>query len=240
MRLIYIYHSGYLIEAEGFSILIDFYKDTGAAAHRGYVHDDLSRRPGPIYILSSHFHPDHFNPEVLRWKKYRPDVTYVFSRDILRYKRAPADIGVYLMKGEIYKDDNLSIKAFGSTDIGISFLIEAEGKRIFHAGDLNNWHWKDESTPEEVATAERNYLKELEILAKTTNYVDLAMFPIDPRLGTDYMRGAEQFIQRIQTRHFAPMHFGEAYKKANAFKKYAEEQGVEFMEITQKGQSINF
>lgn len=240
MRLIYIYHSGYVIEAKDFSILIDFYKDTGAAPHRGYVHDELSHRPGPVYILSSHFHPDHFNPEILRWKESRKDLIYIFSRDILRYKRATADDALYLMKGDIYKDEHLSIKAFGSTDIGISFLIEAEGKRIFHAGDLNNWHWKDESTPEEAATAERDYLKELELLAQTTDRVDLAMFPIDPRLGTDYMRGAEQFIGRIKTGLLAPMHFGEAYKKANAFKKYAEEHDTPFMEITQKTQSIHF
>ncbi len=28
MRLTYIYHSGFVVEAEGFSILIDYFKDT--------------------------------------------------------------------------------------------------------------------------------------------------------------------------------------------------------------------
>ena len=28
MRLVYIYHSGFVVEAEGFSILIDYFKDT--------------------------------------------------------------------------------------------------------------------------------------------------------------------------------------------------------------------
>lgn len=239
MRLIYIYHSGFVIEAEGFSILIDFYKDTGVAAHRGYVHDELSRRPGPIYILSSHFHPDHFNPEILRWGSYKEDIKYIFSRDILRHRRAKAEDAIYLMKGEQYKDENLTIQAFGSTDIGISFLIEAEGKKIFHAGDLNNWHWKEESTAQEIATMEKDYLNEVNLLAKTTERVDLAMFPVDPRLGSDYMLGAVQFIERIKTGTFAPMHFGEAYRKANAFKKIAEEHNVRFMEITHKGQSID-
>ena len=27
MRLVYIYHSGFVVEAEGFSILIDYFKD---------------------------------------------------------------------------------------------------------------------------------------------------------------------------------------------------------------------
>ena len=96
-----------------------------------------------------------------------------------------ADDAIYLKKGDAYQDELLTIKAFGSTDVGISFLIETEGRRIFHAGDLNNWHWKDESTPQEVAEAEGNYLKELDIIAKETSVMDLVMFPVDPRLGTD-------------------------------------------------------
>mgnify|MGYP000470744888 FL=1 len=139
-------------------------------------------------ILASHFHPDHFHPEVLKWKEQKPDIKYIFSKDILKRRRAKADDAIYLKKGDAYQDELLTIKAFGSTDVGISFLIETEGRRIFHAGDLNNWHWKDESTPQEVAEAEGNYLKELDIIAKETSVMDLVMFPVDPRLGTDFMR----------------------------------------------------
>ena len=110
-------------------------------------------------------------------------------------------------KEDSYEDHNLWIKAFGSTDSGISFLIEAEGKTPFPCGDLNNWHWKDESTPEEVAEAEQNYLKELGDLAKATDKLDATMFPVDPRIGTDFMRGAQQFVDHIKTNIFVPMHF---------------------------------
>ena len=151
MRLTYIYHSGFAIEADGFAILIDYYKDTGKSPEKGFVHEELLNRSGTLYILSSHFHPDHFNPEVLRWKTYKKDIVYLFGKDILKRNRAGKEDAFYLKKGDTYEDHNLRIRAFGSTDSGISFLIEAEGKRLFHAGDLNNWHWKDESTPEEVA-----------------------------------------------------------------------------------------
>ncbi|MDH6535119.1 MBL fold metallo-hydrolase [Parabacteroides sp. 52] len=239
MRLVYIFHSGYVIEADGFALLIDYFKDTGVSPVEGYVHDTLLSRPGKLYVLSSHFHPDHFNPEVLEWKKQKADIQYIFSRDILRHKKAKAEDALYLMKGEQYQDENLKIKAFGSTDIGISFLIEIEGRFIFHAGDLNNWHWKDESTAQEVAVAERNYLNELELLAKTTPHLDVALFPVDPRLGSDFARGAEQFIHRIETGLFAPMHFGERYNKLLPFKQYAQERGVPFAGWTEKGQSVD-
>ena len=107
-------------------------------------------------------------------------------------------------------------------------LIEAEGKRLFHAGDLNNWHWKDESTPEEVAEAEQNYLKELGDLAKATDKLDATMFPVDPRIGTDFMRGAQQFVDHIKTNIFVPMHFWDRPAEVVAFRPYAELRGCRY------------
>jgi len=67
MRLVYIYHSGFVVEAEGFSILIDYFKDTNPDPAKGFVRGELLKRPGTLYVLASHFHPDHFNPDVLKW-----------------------------------------------------------------------------------------------------------------------------------------------------------------------------
>ena len=239
MRLTYIYHSGFAIEADGFAILIDYYKDTGKSPEKGFVHEELLNRSGTLYILSSHFHPDHFNPEVLRWKTYKKDIVYLFGKDILKRNRAGKEDAFYLKKGDTYEDHNLRIRAFGSTDSGISFLIEAEGKRLFHAGDLNNWHWKDESTPEEVAEAEKNYLKELDDLVKVTDKLDVAMFPVDPRIGTDFMRGAQQFVDCIKTNIFVPMHFDEAYAKAEAFVPLAAQEGTRVWVPAHRGQQTD-
>lgn len=226
MKLIYIYHSGFVIEGKDFSILIDYYQDTQDKE----IHEKFLKRPGRLYILASHSHKDHFNPEILSWKQERPDIQYIFSEDIRDNGQACYHDAVFLRKGEEWNDDLLKVKAYGSTDIGISFLLDIEDKRIFHAGDLNNWHWEEESTPEEVREAEDHYLRELETLARDTDYVDLALFPVDPRLGKDYTRGARQFIDRIKTRQFAPMHFWENYEKANAFRDYVESHGGKFIE----------
>ena len=239
MRLVYIYHSGFALEADGFSILIDYFKDSGPDPAKGYVRSELLKRAGTLYILASHFHPDHFHPEVLKWKEQKPDIKYIFSKDILKRRRAKADDAIYLKKGDAYQDELLTIKAFGSTDVGISFLIETEGRRIFHAGDLNNWHWKDESTPQEVAEAEGNYLKELDIIAKETSVMDLVMFPVDPRLGTDFMRGAQQFIDRIKTSVFVPMHFWERPAEVMAFGPYAESKGCRYIVLSVPGEGTD-
>ncbi len=143
MKLIYIYHSGFALEGESFTVIIDYYKDSASQPLTGVVHDELIKRPGKLYVLSSHSHADHFNPEVLEWKKMHPDIQYVFSKDILENGLARLNDACYLSKGEIWSDGVLEVEAFGSTDLGISFLLRLDGKLIFHAGDLNNWHWKE-------------------------------------------------------------------------------------------------
>ena len=205
MRLVYIYHSGFALEADGFSILIDYFKDSDPDPAKGYVRSELLKRAGTLYILASHFHPDHFNPEVLKWKEQKPDIKYIFSKDILKRRRAKADDAIYLKKGDAYQDELLTIKAFGSTDVGISFLIETEGRRIFHAGDLNNWHWSEESTEAEIRKANGDFLAEVKYLKEKAPEIDLALFPVDRRMGKDYMKGAKQFLSLIHisepTRH---------------------------------------
>jgi len=237
MKLTYLYNSGFVIESERFMIILDYFKDT----HEAFVSQAITTFPGRIYVFASHWHPDHFNREVMRWKQKRPDIQYVFSNDIrkkmiwINFK----DV-VFLDKGQAWEDDFLCVKAFGSTDVGISFLIETEGKQIFHAGDLNNWHWNEESKPKDIQAAEQDFLHEVALLAETTTQLDLALFPVDPRLGKDYMLGAQQFVDRIQTKVFAPMHFGDNYEKAQAFSAYAEASGCRFVAWKGRGDRMEF
>ena len=96
----------------------------------------------------------------------------------------------------------------------------------------------DESTEAEWKGAEKNFLHELDDLYAYTPEVDVAMFPVDPRLGKEYMRGAGQFVTKIKTHIFVPMHFTPEYAKANAFRDFAEAHGVRFVSLTHRGQKI--
>jgi L-ascorbate metabolism protein UlaG (beta-lactamase superfamily) len=236
MKLTYIFHSGFVVEGERFTLIMDYFRDTAD----DFVQTHLATFPGRVYVLASHWHPDHFNPEILKWKQQRPDIRYLFSKDILRKRLVqPAD-AVFLVKGDAWEDDVVRVRAFGSTDVGVSFLIEAEGKRIFHAGDLNNWHWNEESTPAEVKAGERRFLKEVAFLTQATDRLDVAMFPVDARLGKDYMLGAEQFVDRVPVGLFSPMHFTLGYGQAEAFRPYAEQAGCRFAGWKATGESIEF
>lgn len=238
MKGIYIYHSGFALLDEEATVIIDYYKDSANPPLTGVVQGELLKRPGKLYVLSSHVHADHFNRDILTWKQERPDIQYIFSKDILEGKRADIWDACYLDKGMVWTDGELEVEAFGSTDAGISFLLRWGGKTIFHAGDLNNWHWKEESTEDEVREAELAYFTELDALARRTDSMDLVLFPVDPRLGEDYMLGARQFIDKFCVGTFVPMHFDDAYDKANAFREYAEGKGVRFVGLEYKGESF--
>lgn len=240
MKLYYIYHSGFAIETEHLMIIIDYYQDSGSKnSDSGIVHSELLKTKKSVYVLSTHAHHDHFNAKILDWKQINPNIKYIFSQDILDLKLARKEEATFLCKGQDFEDNNLKIEAFGSTDQGISFLIHIDNKLIFHAGDLNNWHWKDESSVEESQTAENWYLEELTDIYRKYKVLDLVLFPVDQRLQTDYYLGAEQFISKIHTRYFAPMHFDENYIGANAFAKIAKQHNTTFLEIKEKGQVFN-
>ena len=239
MILTYIYHSCYSIEDENVTVIIDYYKDS-LSDNEGVVHNRLLGNKGKLYVLCTHSHHDHFNPEIMKWKTIRPDIIYIFSKEILDSGLTKTHDAIYLDKLETYEDSNLHIKAFGSTDLGGSFLIRLQNKTIFHAGDLNNWHWNEESTPDEIAEAESYYRSELKLLCNDVKHLDLAMFPVDPRQGKDYMKGAEEFVDKIKTDIFAPMHFDTAYDKAAAFAPYALQNGCKCICWKKRGENINF
>ncbi|MDL2330936.1 MBL fold metallo-hydrolase [Odoribacter sp. OttesenSCG-928-A06] len=238
MKITYIYHSGFAIETERAVIIIDYYKEPTCSTGIS-VSDLLKGTKKPVYVLSSHAHPDHFNPAIMQWRRVNPTICYILSKDIFHAGFVAEGEAFFLDCSESFRDNNLSVKAFGSTDAGISFLLEVGDKTIFHAGDLNNWHWNEESTKEEVEEAENNFLKEVDELAKEVCDIDVVFFPVDPRLGKDYMRGAEQFTDRIKVHFFLPMHYGDAYDKALSFKFYAENRKVCFIELPEPGATVN-
>lgn len=220
MKLTYIYHSGFAIETPDITIIIDYYQDS-IDNNEAFVSDYLLHRSQKLYVLVSHGHADHFNPDILKWEEKRDDITYIFSKDVEKISKTDLKNIYYIDKDEQYKDDMLQIDAFGSTDLGISFRIKLDNKLIFHAGDLNNWHWNEESTADEIKEAEDFYKKELDHLADSTSFLDIAMFPVDPRLGKDYMKGAKQFLEKINVDLLIPMHFDVAYEKASAIAEVA-------------------
>ena len=234
MQITYLYHSGFIVQFNSVNVLIDYYSPHADTPEPALV-QALADPARKLYVLSSHAHHDHYDPRILRFESACSDTTFVFSSDI----DAGSSANIHYVDAQTnhtFDDGGISIRAFGSTDAGVSFLIRAEDRTVFHAGDLNNWHWNEESSPEESAQFEANYLAELEKLAAFAPSVDAAMFPADPRLGKGFAKGAEQFAAKIRTAHMLPMHFGERHSEANSAKPAIEQHGTTFCEVLHKGQ----
>ena len=234
MQLTYIFHSGFVFETDQCILVFDYWMDPAGVLPR-YLESSK-----PMYVFASHFHEDHFTPEILTWRERKDNIRYLLSKDILRHRRArKEDADAWLGKGATWEDALVRVTATGSNDSGVSWVVETGGMRLFHAGDLNNWHWMDESPEAEWKHDEAFFLRELEDIAIYTDRMDVVLFPVDPRLGREYMRGPVQFVKRIKTAIFVPMHFDEAYDKAAAFAPIAREYGAVMPEIRSRGQKIS-
>ena len=100
------------------------------------------------------------------------------------------------------------LTTFQSTDLGVAFLIEDQGKLLYHSGDLNDWVWEGEpDTWNRDMTAA--YRREIDLLAQTlgSRPIDIAFVVLDPRQEADYARGMVYFSQHICAKTVYPMHF---------------------------------
>lgn len=256
MRITYIYHSGFSVETDDCVLVFDFWKDP-AGVMQAILDGDK-----PLYVFSSHFHEDHFNRGIFLWRGMRfsgsagagPEVKYILSKDILRHRRAARDeADVWLAKGGCWEDGNIRVTASGSNDSGVSWIVETCGRRIFHAGDLNNWYARfltDDFGGGLVRSAETGltvdpvreenlYLGELKDIMKLADSFDIAMFPVDGRIGNGYTKGARQFISRFRVGLFIPMHFTSGgCTSAWRMKEFTDALGVRFWSISREGEQV--
>lgn len=218
-KVTYLDHSGFMVTAGNVVLVFDYYRDPAHALHK-----ELEARPGcDVVFLVSHHHPDHFNNEIFDLAQNHRR-TYVLSDDI--FARLVPDKGLsvaWLKAGDPAIDlpGRLTVRAFGSTDAGVSYAVtDTEGNVIFHAGDLNDWHWQDESTQHEVAKADSDFLTIASRIAREIPRMKIVMFPVDTRMGTDFYRGARLFTKEVKVDNFFPMHFWKHPDMACDFQSY--------------------
>ena len=119
-------------------------------------------------------------------------------------KRIPPGHRCHVLKeGESLSQDGLVITAYGSSDLGLSFLVEEDGLRLFHAGDLNWWHWKGD-TEENIKLARNGFKKQMKRLDGLA--ADVAFFPVDGRLEEFAALGAREFCARTHVKALVTMH----------------------------------
>lgn len=247
MKVTYIYHSGYLVETEPATLLFDYYEGKLPA----FPADK------PLIVFASHKHRDHFDFKIFDLESHPGGATYVFGNDIKLsdnyLKRHGVDPSV---KAKIHRmaphtsyKSMINIHTLKSTDAGVAFYVEAGKERIYHAGDLNWWHWEGEPgnfnrEQERGYKEEIAYLKSLlgdsasAVLSTAVGgsatggfglskekevSLDAAFIPLDPRLKAAYCYGMDWFLSQIPVKKAYPMHMWEDYGVVDRYLKHCAE-----------------
>jgi L-ascorbate metabolism protein UlaG (beta-lactamase superfamily) len=220
----YLYNSGFTVDCEGELLIFDYWKGRSEWTGKMPVPKDPAGYRS-VTVFVSHAHPDHYNREIFGWLAEREDINYVISDDVELPGRITGELGSQLTvarEGDELRVGGkcpISVQVFGSTDQGVSYCVELPGgERIFHAGDLNYWHWRDESEPSEVAEAKADFDRVMgQMETRIHGQIDVAFFPVDPRMATDYFRGAVLFSEKFRPKYLVPMHFGRRYTHPGQF-----------------------
>ena len=233
LTVTYYHHSGFSVAMDDVLLVFDYWTgEHGELPEDKRITVDFLKLFRQVYVFISHEHPDHLDPVVFTWRNEAP-VTYIVSADMpvgTRGKRmAPGD--------NLTLSPEVSVKAFDSTDLGVSFLVDIQGVHVFHAGDLNFWHWREESTVKEIEEADDAFRQAVEPIAREK--IDLAFFPVDARQGLMYDAGANYFIMCVKPRLLIPMHFWGRAEIAMEFARRSRCRQTEVMALTRYGDQIS-
>ena len=218
MKITCIGHSGFAVEMQRCTLIFDYYTDQKA------VLPDVLGRAQCIYAMVSHSHRDHLNYSIFDWNSRYPAVHYVIAnecrRKLLRHIAVDQLPITFMSRDRDWADGNVAVHAFGSTDVGVSFLVEVDGKRIFHAGDFNCWINEQEDDEAIRRKALGDFHAVLADIRRHVQQVDVALFPVIPNMGGDFARGAREFLQAVKCDVFIPMHMWGRDTEATQFQLY--------------------
>ena len=206
--LYFLHHSGFMLELETMILVFDYYLDPLKR-----LEDRLENTDKPVYFFVSHVHGDHFNRAIRKFEKRASG--YFLHRDC-HLALADESLLHEMDVGETVDEGPLSVHMYGSTDAGGSYMVEAEGLTIFHAGDLNWWHWAGEGDSEN-REARDWFFRELSRIKEKE--VDIAMLPVDARQQAAREWGVKAYLSHFSAGLLIPMHaFGQRWAPSYEFR----------------------
>jgi L-ascorbate metabolism protein UlaG (beta-lactamase superfamily) len=226
MVVTYIEHSGFSVELPECTLLFDYY--LGKLPEFPKEH--------PLIVFASHVHGDHFQKKIFQLREQYQEVYFVLSDDIPKKYDAP-DV-IWVSSDVKVTVAGCEISCLKSTDEGVAFLVKCGEKTVYHAGDLNWWHWEEESATYNDEM-KQNYQREVDKLEGRK--IDAAFVPVDPRLEDTYFWGIDYFMRKTDTKVVFPMHFWGKYETIDCLirQKETEDYRDRIAEIDWKGERFS-
>jgi L-ascorbate metabolism protein UlaG (beta-lactamase superfamily) len=232
MNITYLGHSGFLVETDCAYYLFDYIR--GALPEW--------RPEKPLYVFVSHSHEDHFAMNIFDGHILSHVSAYILGSDIkkrLKREELPDSIVEKILWAQSGETIGLSytdttVTSLKSTDIGAAFIVEEGDTVLYHAGDLNWWHWEGEDKAWN-RNMEVNYKREIDKLRGRR--IKAAFAPLDPRLGEAYRYGMDYLLglENTEIEHVFPMHFWKEYNVIDRYRKSCA-MPANIMNISYEGQ----
>lgn len=207
MEITYLGHSGFLVETSGAYLLFD------------YIRGDLPEfdKTKRLYVFASHAHSDHWDPGIFSDTRLKDASAFILGFDIrepfeamLLQDRKPADLPVlWAFPQQTIRTSDFLCEMLLSTDEGVAFLVRTKEETIYHAGDLNWWHWNGDPKERNLERA-RNFKREIDRMKGV--HIDAAFIPLDPRQEDAFRFCMDYCMETLDADHVFPMHFWGNYE----------------------------
>ena len=201
MQVTFLGHSGFLVELDTVCLLFD------------WSEGELPPLPEkPLLVFASHRHQDHFQPRIFSLDDDNREVTFLLGSDLKltdsRKQRwnisTETAARCHVLKGGAsLRIGSVTVEALTSTDEGVAFLVTCDGCTVYHAGDLNWWHWEGED-PVWNRSMEASFKRYIQPLQG--RHIDLAFAPLDPRQESAAHWGFLYLLELADISHTVPMH----------------------------------
>lgn len=234
MKITFIKHSCFSVELERHVLLFDYYGEGSLPEW------DKNKT---IYVLNSHKHADHFNLCIFELRDKYPDIHFFLGTDIRLSERylernhvvidRDKEITHLAKRITLSYEPEFTVRTLKSTDVGVAFVIQCENVTIYHAGDLNWWHWEGESAAFNDAQ-KTNYQEEIAQLSGEC--FDIAFIPLDGRLENAYYMGMDYFLQNVEVKKVFPMHMWDDFSYIARYKKEGYAGADKLVDIEEDGQ----
>ncbi len=189
-KIWYLGHSGWAVRTRNHLLIFDYEGNGLKVTDPVRAFGGESRR---LWVFVSHDHRDHFAPDIFDWDKVNRKAVYIFGWNV---RPEPHVIG--LRPRETRRIEGLEILTIQSTDLGVGFLVKADGLVIFHAGDFENGEGLWES-----------YVREVAFLKANTDRLDMAFIPVARNKAdwwTHSNKGSFHLIKTLAPNVVFPMH----------------------------------
>ncbi len=202
----YLFHCGWAVKTSStlmiFDYLVEMQKPEQPSLFNGFVNPNEIKDQN-VYVFISHGHGDHFDENILEWKKVIPNITYIFgwqaqeaqAHHAFSEDRISKSIGPLKVKNIFHNFDNIPESAF---------LIEADGLTIYFSGDHGN-------SPGALNPV---YKDNIDYMSQQSNKFDLVFLSI---FGSPTYDGELYALDKFKSRVMLPMHYWGRESSAERF-----------------------